>query len=278
MKIPNSKIIFFGTPEVSAQVLQGLFDAGYDISLVVTNPDQPVGRKQILTSPPVKVLADKLGLPVLQPETLRDFRLPTSDLPYIGIVVAYGKILSQTLIDAFPLGMLNIHYSLLPKYRGASPVEHAILNGDDKTGVAIQKLVFKLDAGPIIAVKEFSIDETITTPELKNKLTEIGTRLLIETLPKYLAGEIIPTEQNESVATHCKKISKSDGEIKLSDPEKDKWLKYRAYFGWPGIFYFSSTSSEQATLKRIKITEAVFENNKFIIKKIVPEGKNEIEV
>ena len=272
MKIPNSKIIFFGTPEVSAQVLQGLFDAGYDISLVVTNPDQPVGRKQILTSPPVKVLAEKLGLPVLQPETLRNFRLPTSDLPYIGIVVAYGKILPQTLIDAFPLGMLNIHYSLLPKYRGASPVEHAILNGDDKTGVAIQKLVFKLDAGPIIAVEEFPIDETITTPELKNKLTEIGTRLLIETLPKYLAGEIIPTEQDESVATHCKKISKSDGEIKLGDPEMEKWLKYRAYFGWPGVFYFDDDG------KRIKITLATFENGKFIIKKIVPEGKNEISL
>lgn len=270
--IKNSKIIFFGTPNLSVKVLEVLLAANYEVVAVVTNPDAPVGRKHVITPSPVKVLALKKGIPVFQPETLRDFRLPTSDLPTIGIVVAYGKIIPQSVIDMFPAGMLNIHYSLLPKYRGASPVENSILSDDAVTGVTIQKLVFKLDAGPIVSVKEFPIDEKITTPELKDRLTEIGSELLIETLPSYLAGEINLVEQDETLATHCKKISKSDGEIKLSDSEESKWLKYRAYFGWPGIFYFDENG------KRVKITEATFENNKFIIKKVILEGKNEISV
>jgi methionyl-tRNA formyltransferase len=138
------------------------------------------------------------------------------------------------------------------------------------TGVTIQKLVFKLDAGPIIASQQFPIDNEITSVELKNKLTEIGKKLLIETLPKYLNDEITPMEQNETEATFCKKIKKEDGEIKLSDPDILKWRKYRAYFDWPGKFYFDENN------KRIKITEATFEDNKFMIKKIIPEGKKEI--
>lgn len=269
----NSKIIFFGTPQISADVLLSLINAGYDISAVVTNPDAPIGRKQILTPSPVKVLAEERGIPVLSPEKLSgDFRLPTSDLPQVAIVVAYGKIIPQNIIDSFALGMLNIHYSLLPKYRGASPVENAILAGDAITGVTIQKLVFKLDAGPIVTVKEFAIDNEITSPELKTKLTEVGSELLLETLPQYLNNEITPVEQDETLATHCKKISKSDGEIKLSDPDQEKWLKYRAYFGWPGIFYFDENG------KRVKITLATFEDNKFIIKKVIPEGKSEMTV
>lgn len=272
-QIPNSKIIFFGTPDVAAHVLEALHAAGYDIAAVVTNPDAPVGRKHVMTPPPVKVAAEKLGLPVLQPEKITgDFRLPTSDLPSIGIVVAYGKILPQSLIDAFPQGLLNIHYSLLPKYRGASPVEHAVLNGDKTTGVTIQKLVFKLDAGPIVGVREMPIDNTITTPELKDNLTEAGIELLLEILPKYLAGEITPAEQDESRATHCGKIEKAAGELFPTDSEIQKWRKYRAYFGWPGVFYFDSEN------KRNKVTLAAFENEKFVIKKIIPEGKTEISV
>lgn len=271
MTTKNSKIIFFGTPEISAQVLASLINSGYEISAVVTNPDAPVGRHHTITPSPVKVLATEKGISVLQPEklNLEEMKSFNADL---GIVVAYGKIIPQTIIDAFPKGMLNIHYSLLPKYRGASPVENAILAGDAVTGVTIQKLVFKLDAGPIIAVREFPIDDKITSPEMKNKLTEIGSELLIETLPKYLGDEITPTEQDETLATHCKKISKSDGEIKLSDSDQSKWLKYRAYFGWPGIFYFDESG------KRVKITLATFENNKFVIKKVIPEGKSEMTV
>lgn len=267
----NSKIIFFGTPTVSAKVLEVLLAANHEVVAVVTNPDAPVGRKHVMTPSPVKVLALEKRIPVLTPDKLSPEDLKSFDAE-IGIVVAYGKIIPQSVIDMFPAGMLNIHYSLLPKYRGASPVENSILSGDAVTGVTIQKLVFKLDAGPIVSVKEFPIDEKITTPELKEKLTEFGSELLIETLPRYLNDEIELVEQDETLATHCKKISKSDGEIKLSDGDMEKWLKYRAYFGWPGIFYFDESG------KRVKITKAIFENNKFTIKKIIREGEKEVSV
>lgn len=269
----NYKIIFFGTPQVSAKVLEALYKNNYDISAVITNKDMPVGRKQTITASPVKIFAEKNNIPVLQPEKLSEVNWQKYDLNNtIAIVVAYGKIIPQSVIDLFPLGMLNIHYSLLPKYRGASPVEQAILNGDEETGVTIQKLIFKLDAGPIISVKKYSLDNKITTPELKNVLTEIGSELLLETLPKYLAGEIPVQEQNESLATHCGKIKKTDGEIKDSDSEINKWQKYRAFFGWPGVFYFDENN------KRVKVTLATFENEKFVIKKIIREGESEVSI
>lgn len=273
MKTKNFKIAFFGTPEVSAKVLERLLGDDFNVGVVITNEDKPVGRKQILTPPPTKVLAQERNITVLQPNKLDDEFI--NSLPEdidIGVVVAYGKILPQKLIDLFPKGLINIHYSLLPKYRGASPVESAILNGDTETGVTIQKLVFKLDAGPIIASEKIDLDQNIKTPELKDLLTDVGNDLLIKILPEYVEGNINLTEQNESLATHCGKISKADGEIKDSDPDIEKWRKYRAYFPWPGIFYFDSEG------KRTKITEATFENNKFIIKKIIPEGKNEISI
>lgn len=275
-KTQNTKIIFFGTPDVAACVLESLHNAGYHIAAVVTNKDAPVGRKHVMTPPPVKVVAEKLGLTVLQPEKInQEFIEKLTDNNQqltVGIVVAYGKILPQTIIDSFSLGMLNIHYSLLPKFRGASPVEHSILSGDATTGVTIQKLVFKLDAGPIVGVREVPISDTVTTPELKDKLTESGTELILQILPRYLAGEITPAEQDESKATHCGKIEKVDGELLESDSDITKWRKYRAYFGWPGVFYFDSEG------KRNKITLATFENDKFVIKKMIPEGKKEISL
>jgi methionyl-tRNA formyltransferase len=273
-KMSNKKIIFFGTPQLSVTILKSLINAGYEIPLVITSPDKPVGRKQILTPSAVKYFALENELKVTTPEKLGDSALEEikNCNAELGIVVAYGHIIPQKVIDALPKGLLNIHYSLLPKYRGASPVESAILSGDKETGVAIQKLVYKLDAGPIVSVEKFPIDDQITTPELKDKLTEIGAELLVKILPEYLDGKIMPTEQDESQATHCKKISKADGEIKLSDSDEIKWTKYRAYFGWPGIFYFDQDG------RRVKITEASFKNGKFIIKKIIPEGKKEISL
>lgn len=270
----SKKIIFLGTPELSVTILKSLLHAGYEIPLVVTSPDKPVGRKQILTPSAVKSFALEKGLKVITPEkldedVLEEIRLSGGGL---GIVVAYGHIIPQKVIDSLPKGFLNIHYSLLPEFRGASPVEQSILSGQKETGVTIQKLVFKLDAGPIIAVEKFPLDNQITTPELKDRLTEIGADLLTKILPDYLEGKIDPVEQDESKATHCKKINKADGEIKLTDSDESKWLKYRGYFGWPGIFYFDENG------KRNKITEAILENGKFIIKKIIPEGKKEISL
>ncbi|MEZ4211127.1 MAG: methionyl-tRNA formyltransferase [Candidatus Paceibacterota bacterium] len=274
MESKKEKIIFLGTPEISVKILESLLKESYEIVLVITSPDKPVGRKQIMTPPPVKTFAEKNNLKVIQPEkqgadVLEEIRKSGA---LLGIVVAYGHIIPQSIIDSLPKGFLNIHYSLLPEFRGASPVEQSILSGQKETGVTIQKLVFKLDAGPIVAVEKFPLDDQITTPELKEKLTEVGAELLTKILPDYLEGKIEPVEQDESKATHCKKISKADGEIKMSDTDESKWTKYRAYLGWPGIFYFDESG------KRNKITEATFENGKFIIKKIIPEGKKEISL
>lgn len=267
-------IIFFGTPDSAATVLESLIQAGYPIALVVTSPDKPIGRKQIITPSPVKEVALKHKLPLLQPEKLttnHGERIQKSG-GSLGVVVAYGYIIPQSIIDIVPEGLINIHYSLLPKYRGASPVESALLAGDAETGVSIQKLIFKLDAGPIIGSKKYIIQNEDTTPLLKQKLTTLGTELLLELLPSYQAGMLTPTPQNESEATHCGKIKKADGEIQLSDTDEEKWRKYRAYFGWPGIFYFDEHG------KRVKITEASCEGGIFTIKKIIPEGKGEISL
>lgn len=307
------KLIFLGTPDLSVTILKSLIDAGYEIPLVITSPDKPIGRKQIITPTPVKVFTESKNLKVITPEKLGEEVLEeiTNSGAELGIVVAYGKIIPQKIIDALPKGLLNIHYSLLPEFRGASPVESAILADKKETGVTIQKLVFKLDAGPIVAVEKLTLDNQITTPELKEKLTEIGRDLLIKILPEYINGKIIPIEQDESKATRCGKIQKADGEIKDGDTDKEKWIKYRAFLGWPGIFYFdnpvtgggeeihphtkfSHTQNNNRNIPgqnhnlnghnnqkvgvRVKITEAKFENEKFIIKKIIPEGKKEISL
>ncbi len=171
------------------------------------------------------------------------------------------------------LGTLNIHYSLLPQYRGASPVEAAILNGDTETGVSIQKMVFRLDAGPIIAEARTSIDPNETHTELRNRLIPIGAELLVQSvLSPLLAGEGLGVrfEQDESHMSHCGKIKKEDGLINpITDDPQELWNKYRAYFGWPGLYFFDTEN------KRVKITKARFENGKFIIEKVIREGKPE---
>ncbi|MFT7557355.1 MAG: methionyl-tRNA formyltransferase [Planctomycetota bacterium] len=268
-------ILFFGTPELCIPILQGLQEAGFDLSSVVTAPDRPVGRKQVLTSPPVKIWATERGIQVLQPEKLDDAAYATLEAlrPDISIVVAYGQIMPQRFIDLPTHGTINIHYSLLPAWRGASPVEHTILEGEPETGVTIQKMVHALDAGPSISSARIELDGTEFAPDLKEVLTEIGTDLLVETLPEYLNGNITPSPQRDEDHTMCYKIGRADGEINLSWPAKKLWRYYRAYYGWPGIFLFDEEK------KRVKITEAEYdeETETFTILKVIPEGKKEME-
>jgi methionyl-tRNA formyltransferase len=271
MQKNNLNFVFFGTPEVASETLDILKDAGYIPSLIVTATDKPQGRKMILTAPAVKNWAIQNNVEYIQPEKISEvetekLRSMNADL---FIVVAYGKILKEEIINMPPLGSINIHYSLLPKYRGASPVESAILNGDEVTGITIQQMEYKMDSGPILAMKEVDISKAETTPELKKKLIKIGGDLLVEILPKIINKEISPIPQDEDKATFCKKIKKEDG---LIDPEKDNPIdmfnKYRAYKVWPRVFYFKEN-------KRIIITEALLSNDKFIIKKVIPEGGKE---
>jgi methionyl-tRNA formyltransferase len=266
------KFIFFGTPDVAKETLERLVAAGLCPDVVVTNPDAPKGRGHVLTPSPVKSYAESLGLPVLTPphlddELIKEISVQGFDL---AIVVAYGKILPESLINSFPKGVLNIHYSLLPRWRGASPVESALLNGDEKTGVSIQQMVKKLDAGNVIAVKEVDIAPEDTTASLRPRLITLGADLLIETLPKYLNGEVTPVPQDESQVTAAPKFKKEDGLINPNGDDLLNWRKYRAFAVWPGTYFFKDE-------KRYKITSAVYHDGKFITKRVIPEGGKEID-
>lgn len=264
---------FFGTPEVASETLEILKQGGFLPSLIVTSPDKPQGRKMLVTPPPVKVWAQENNIPFIQPEKLSKEEIKNNfDL---FVVVAYGKIIPESILNMPRLGSINIHYSLLPKYRGASPVESAILNGETETGVTIQKMVYKMDAGPVIALEKLNILPDETTPELRKRLTKLGGELLVETLetPSLRSGsEHSPfaggEKQDESQATFCKKIKKEDGLIDLNDDPVKNYNKFRAYAHWPRTFFFQDG-------KRVIITDATLQNNQFIIRKIIPEGGKE---
>ena len=271
----NLKIAFWGTPELTAAVLDELFVNGHTPIVVITQPDRPQGRKMIITPPPAKVWAQVHGIPVLQPEKLdADFLATLKDFDLdISVFAAYGKIVPQMISDLPKFGSINIHYSLLPKYRGATPVESAILAGDKITGVTIQQMRYELDAGAIISQAETPIGIDETAPGLCSRLNDIGKKMLVEVLKKFENGAVAKTEQDPSQASHCTKIKKEDGLVDLmTDPPETLWNKYRAYSGWPSIFYFDKDG------KRVKITQASFKDGRFIIEKIIPEGKKEISI
>lgn len=264
------KFIYFGTPDVAKKTLELLVAAGLTPALVVTNPDAPQGRGQILTPSPVRTYAEALSILVLTPETLdeafiKDIEAVGAD---IAIVVAYGKILPEALINAFPKGVLNVHYSLLPRWRGASPVESALLNGDDLTGVSIQKMVTRLDAGDVVSTLSEPILPEDTTATLRTRLITLGANLLIDTLPKYMNGEVTLVKQDETLVTRAPKFAKTEGELDLSDDPITNWRKYRAFVLSPGTYFY-----EQG--KRMKIKKARFEDGNFIVERVVPEGGTE---
>lgn len=269
------KILFWGTPELTLEILDTLVNAHLSPQAVVTNPDRPQGRKNILTAPEAKVWAQEHNVAVYQPENLdREFyELLMKESWDLFVIVAYGKILPKRFIEIPKLGTLNIHYSLLPKYRGATPVESAILSGDTVTGVTIQKMEFKLDSGPIILQKELVIEKDSTTPLLRTQLNGIGKNLLIDAIMLLKNGKETLVLQNEKDTTYCHKITKEDGLIDLKDDGIINDRKYRAYFGWPGSYFFIEHNNQKV---RIKITDASLEETIFTIKKVVPEGKNEI--
>ncbi len=298
MQKNNLNFIFWGTPDVASETLEILKENGYIPSLIITAPDKPQGRKMLITPPPVKVWAIKNNIPYIQPEnlserqnifkgqSLREFPqglsleskniLPDSDpikiesLPDLFLVVAYGKIIPEDIINMPKLGSINIHYSLLPKYRGASPVESAILNGDTETGISIQKMEYKMDTGPIIAQKKVEIKPDEKTGELRKRLIKIGGELLIKILPDFIDGKIKLTPQDERQASVCKKIKKEDGLINLgAELPSDLYNKFRAYATWPRTYFFFDE-------KRIIITDAKLENGLFKILKIIPEGGKEV--
>lgn len=256
--MPNNKIVFFGTPNFSLPALEALLKEKYDIVLVVTKPDQPAGRNLILSPSPVKVYAKKLGLQIY--EQINDLNeYLDRENPSLGIVVAYGKIIPLNILGMFPFGCLNIHPSLLPKYRGSSPIQSAILNSDLETGVSIIKLDEKMDHGPIVARKSIEISAEETAESLHDKLSQVGAELLINILPDYLSGKITPKPQDESQATYTKIIAKGDGKIDWRKPAKEIERQIRAFYPWPGSF---TEFSQNNRVLKIKIISAeVLEKN-----------------
>ncbi len=271
----NKRFAYFGTPYVARDTLEILIARGFTPAVVVTSPDAPKGRGLTLTPSETKTLAVERGIPVLSPEKITDVvvsEIASYECEY-AVVVAYGKILPQKLIDAFPLGLLNIHYSLLPKYRGASPVESALLNGDMVTGVAIQKMVKELDAGDILALKEVVIDPNETTKELRPRLIALGAELLTEVLPSLESGTAVFTPQDASQMTHFGKIDKSEGLLDLNGDAGTNWNKYRAYAESPGTYFFAQKNGKDM---RVKIIKASLQNGVFTPERVVPEGKKEM--
>ena len=265
------KIAFFGTPELTGVILDSLKEHNLLPALIVTNPDRPKGRKLVLTEPPAKIWAVKNSVPCLQPEKLDDsfIKKMTEENFDLFIVAAYGKIFPEKLINLPKHGTINIHYSLLPKYRGATPIESAILNGDQKTGVSMQKMQFKLDTGAILSSEEVSIAPDITAPELRNMLNQKASSMLPDVIKKYISGQITPKVQEEKLASHCVKIKKEDGLIDLSGDSIANYRKFRAYAQWPRTYFFDGKT-------RVIISQAKFENGVFKIEKVIPEGKKEI--
>lgn len=270
------KVAFFGTPYVARDTFIQLGVAGYLPEVVITNSDSKQGRGQILQPCVTKIWAIHKHIPSLSPERIDESviaEIKKYNCDY-AIVVAYGKMLPQSLIDSFPRGILNVHYSLLPKYRGASPVESAVRNGETATGVTIQKLAFAMDAGDIFAQKELPIGESETAPLLKQRLIAVGAELLIDTLPAFETGDVTHTPQDHAQATFAKKIKKEERELSLSDNVQENWNKYRAYAEAPGTHFFVEKNDQKV---RVKIVQAELKDGIFTPVRIVPEGKKEMD-
>jgi methionyl-tRNA formyltransferase len=236
------RIIFMGTAELSCASLGKLFhDKRFSVVAVVTQPDKPKGRELKLTPSPVKILAEKLMLPVLQPPKARDdkFIAELHELkPDLMVVVAYGQILPQAILDLPPHGCLNVHTSLLPKYRGAAPIQWAIANGEPETGVTIMKMDAGLDTGPVLSTRRTPILPADDSQSLHDRLAQLGAELLVETIPDYVAGKISPQPQPAEGSTYAAKISKEDGRIDWNWPAQKIWNRLRAFTPWPGAFTF----------------------------------------
>lgn len=234
-----TKIVFMGTPDFSVPVLDMLVDEGYTIVGVVTQPDRPKGRKRVMTPPPVKVAAERHGLPVLQPEKVKDPEQLQHILdlkPDLIVTAAFGQILPKQLLDAPEYGCINVHASLLPELRGGAPIHYSILQGKKETGITIMYMVEKLDAGDILTQSVVPIEERDNTGSLHDKLSVSGSQLLKDTLPKLLNGELTPVKQNDSEATFAPNIKREQEKIDWTKSGEEIYNHIRGLHPWPVAF------------------------------------------
>lgn len=280
------KYTFFGTPEFSKIVLEKLIESDFTPGLVVCNPDRPVGRDQIMTPPPTKVLAEKHGIDVYQPKKLNpdEFKRKTRDNKF-AILAAYGKIIPKSIIDYFENGIIGIHPSLLPKYRGPTPIRSAMLAGEENTGVSLFLMDEKIDNGPVISKETLPIDK-ITYTRLKEKLANLGAEMVVSDAPRFIEGEIEARAQNHDKATKTEFIQSDDAKIEYSDLLKalkgDKRLsklierRIRSLNPEPGAW---TRTDENQILnlpknKRVKLLESHLENGILVLDKIHVASKS----
>jgi methionyl-tRNA formyltransferase len=228
-----------GSPAFAVPSLEGLLGAGHEIALVLAQPDRPAGRGRQPAAPPVAAFARERGLPLFQPPSLKlpeAFGRVHAAAPDVIVVAAYGLILRKEVLDLPPLGCLNVHASLLPRHRGASPISAAILAGDTETGICLMQMEVGLDTGPVLASVSTPIAPTDDTPTLTDRLAQMGKNLLVETLRRWADGEISPTPQDDSLATYAPKISREDARLDWTLRAVDLERRVRAYRGWPDAF------------------------------------------
>ena len=256
----KTKIIFTGTSEIATPLLQSLSkDERFEVSLVITQTDRPAGRKMTPSASPVKKMAEKLGIPIFQPD---DINSPEStekikkENSEIMVVMAYGQILSANVLNATKQGCINIHASLLPRYRGASPIQSALLNREKETGISIMKMSEKMDAGPIFGKITTRIEEDDNAIILAEKLAHLAAHQSRDILYSAATGEIKPEKQDEKSATYCTKIKKEDGNIKWDENVHVIAAKIHAFAGWPGTYTFFGG-------KRLKILKAKTRNKNY---------------
>ena len=247
-----TRIVFAGTPDFALVSLQALVESGRRPVAVLTQPDRPAGRGKKLTASPVKRYAEQQGIPVLQPPTLRDAEAAAeleSLRPDVMIVAAYGLILPQNVLDIPTHGCLNVHASSLPRWRGAAPIQAAIIANDQTTGISLMAMTAGLDCGPVFHTSELTIGDDETAGELHDRLAALGGAILVEYLDSILEGDLTATEQDESLVTYAPKIEKQDAAIDWSLPADEIARRVRAYNPFPGTFFFADDT-------RIKVWRA----------------------
>lgn len=268
-----TRVVFFGTPDFAVPFLSALIEeADIDVASVVCQPDKPVGRKKIIMAPATKALAEKNGIEVYQPKSLKKNDAVVQLASYeadVFVVVAYGKIIPQTILDIPKNGSLNVHPSLLPEYRGPAPMQAAIASGDDQTGITIMLLDAGMDTGPILAQATLSLDADETYTSLQEKVHRDGPKLLVETLKRHIAGDITPIPQDDDRATLTSLLSREDGKIDWSAPMIQIERKVRAYDPWPGTW----TTWNGKRLKILKAAPADFDPEHAPGTVAVKEGK-----
>lgn len=276
------KIIFISTAEFGVPALEKLIASKYQPEFVITSPDKPAGRKQVLTPFPVKKEADKWQIPVLQPNNIGKIKEKLKEIePDLMIVVAYGQLLPKSILDIPKKGTLNIHPSLLPKYRGSSPIQNAILNNDTETGVTIMQIDEKMDHGPILGQIKAKINTDETAESLHNRLAYLSADYLMEILPKYLNNEITLQPQDDSKATFTKILTREDGKIDLNKKAEEIERQIRAYYPWPGTWLIYK--GKRLKILKVKVADssghqALKTKDKYLLPELVqPEGKKPME-